>query len=993
MTANRTVDTLRVLVLRAEFQTDDSDSTTGDGRFDRSVPAALTIDPPPHDRGYFARQLQALSSYFQAVSHGQLVIVADVPDPVIVLPRSMSGYNPATTDEDLQKGLADLFRDAVLEGDSAGIGFRGHDVFVIFHAGVGADIALDYDPTPCDIPSVFLSTRDLADQLAGGDPNYAGIEVEGGQFRVEEGIVLPETESQEGYEIGLLGTGVVLFGFQIGLPALWNTLTGHSGIGRWGMMDQGSGNFAGLLPAQPCAFSKVLLGWESPRVVLPGERVRLSCPTSQDSQKVLKIPINDREYFLIENRNYDPNGDGEALGWDSAGTIVHFRPDGTLETSQPIGVIVGADEYDYGLPGSGILIWHIDEDVVLENLARNLVNADPEHRGVDLEEADGAQDIGEAYGYLDPGYGSETGVLHDAWFEGNEIALLANGSDSVRFGPDTYPNTRSYSGANSLLVLSGFSEVDTVMTFRVENGRSLANWPIDFGEGYTPFPPLVGDLDGDSGSELVLATREGRIFAWKADGSALIPNSGTGTRITLAGDTLTFPAAVFADAEEPIALSQVLGDLDGNGTDEIVAALQSGRIVVWSGSDTDADGFADTLWTRNPEFGVPTALLVMPNAGEGLVVAGFETGMVAAFGSDGGLLWSQDLEGGAVAGMCTMGSGAANLLVVVMDEADGYGFAPSGQMVWERHGSEAFPKAPASGIFVPAEGPEVLILASEGTGCLVRASGETDEFFPVGSLPLSVSSPALGDMDGDGRLEAVFTAGGRFLGLESNGSPVEFFPFPADADPDSFSAPILADVDGDGFMDMVAAGKSGNVVAFTKQGEPVEGFPLGTGGRNAVCPLATDLNNDGFLELAAVSERGYVFVWNCDGPSGDDRVAWGSVNGDKTGSRNNGQHLSEPAPDVENWMPENLVYNYPNPTQGEFTTIRYRLEVPARVRITICDLIGRRIAEFDGPGEGQADNEVVWPLAGIESGVYLARVKAEGGQGTKVSIIKIAVVK
>ncbi len=45
--------------------------------------------------------------------------------------------------------------------------------------------------------------------------------------------------------------------------------------------------------------------------------------------------------------------------------------------------------------GSGILIWHIDENVINANFTvnfdRNYVNSNALHKGVDLEEADGIQ--------------------------------------------------------------------------------------------------------------------------------------------------------------------------------------------------------------------------------------------------------------------------------------------------------------------------------------------------------------------------------------------------------------------------------------------------------------------------------------------------------------------------------------------------------------------------------------------------------------------------
>ena len=72
------------------------------------------------------------------------------------------------------------------------------------------------------------------------------------------------------------------------------------------------------------------------------------------------------------------------------------------------GVVLDVDQFDFALPGGvdendnaligGLLIWHIDENRLVTRLNDNSVNADPEKRAIDLEEADGAQDIGYSSG-------------------------------------------------------------------------------------------------------------------------------------------------------------------------------------------------------------------------------------------------------------------------------------------------------------------------------------------------------------------------------------------------------------------------------------------------------------------------------------------------------------------------------------------------------------------------------------------------------------------
>ena len=73
--------------------------------------------------------------------------------------------------------------------------------------------------------------------------------------------------------------------------------------------------------------------------------------------------------------------------------------------------------YNLGLPGSGLLIWHIDENKIRQGIASFSINNEKDNRGIDLEEADGAQDIGYVSNLLtDP----SAGYWGDMWFSENQ---------------------------------------------------------------------------------------------------------------------------------------------------------------------------------------------------------------------------------------------------------------------------------------------------------------------------------------------------------------------------------------------------------------------------------------------------------------------------------------------------------------------------------------------------------------------------------------------
>ena len=97
-------------------------------------------------------------------------------------------------------------------------------------------------------------------------------------------------------------------------------------------------------------------------------------------------------------------------------------------------VVTHVPNYDYGLPGSGILIWHIDENAIKENkLNSRSINNNIAKNGIDLEEADGAQDIGFDSQFLC--VAPSLGLWSDFWFENNSQFILnskdLNSSHSV----------------------------------------------------------------------------------------------------------------------------------------------------------------------------------------------------------------------------------------------------------------------------------------------------------------------------------------------------------------------------------------------------------------------------------------------------------------------------------------------------------------------------------------------------------------------------------
>ncbi|HQV32916.1 MAG TPA: hypothetical protein PKV71_13610, partial [Calditrichia bacterium] len=446
--------TLRILALRVEFQTDANPATTGNGRFDLSFPTdPYQIDPPPHNRTYFNDHFLFARNYFEKASRGNLLIEADVfprgRDEAYQLSRQMGEYNPNTSPQAINQGVAELLRDAVMAADADPlVDFSRYQAVVVFHAGVGRDINLGFDETPQDIPSLYVTSSFLQENLG-----IDGIPVDGGAITIRSGVVLPETESQEGLQLGLNGILVSNIGSVLGFSDLFSPSEGSSGIGRFGLMDAGLFNGDGLLPAQPCAWTRLEAGWATSETIYQaqGDQFTVRHAGSQAGTTVFRLPINEREYFLVENRY------AGGVSLDSVQFVLSQNRNefvsmkealqtalpGSATFSDSSGVLTDIDLPDRGLPGSGILIWHIDESVIDANRAENRINDDPDHRGVDLEEADGSQDIGESFEIVSGGAGSEIGTLLDFWFADNPADVFVR-DPAGEFSLNSIPDSRSY---------------------------------------------------------------------------------------------------------------------------------------------------------------------------------------------------------------------------------------------------------------------------------------------------------------------------------------------------------------------------------------------------------------------------------------------------------------------------------------------------------------------------------------------------------------------
>ena len=215
------------------------------------------------------------------------------------------------------------------------------------------------------------------------------------------------------------------FGHILGLPDLYdrNSSDGDSkGLGDWCLMASGSwSGWAGDTPSHMSVWCKAQLGWINP-TILDQDEVDFSIPQINSTPFALKIWEDDynwSRYFLIENR--------QSVGFDS------------------------------DINGTGLLIYHIDENQRYgpNRWSSGLVNDNAAHKMVDLEEADGLDNLD----------------LYDN--SGDNGDPYPGSTNNFIFDDYLYPNSNRYNGEETGISISNISTSDSLMIADIKVRKQL----------------------------------------------------------------------------------------------------------------------------------------------------------------------------------------------------------------------------------------------------------------------------------------------------------------------------------------------------------------------------------------------------------------------------------------------------------------------------------------------------------------------------------------
>ncbi|MDR0307812.1 MAG: FG-GAP-like repeat-containing protein [Chitinispirillales bacterium] len=600
-------DSLMIVAIRVEFQRNDSSSlTTGNGRFGMLygynsrneqkfyIDGTYKFDALPHNYYYFENQLTALKNYYSKVSRGKLTLDFSIYPSAsskdidagsgYQVPHNMTSYSPGWKKKEEKsdeywdrktKGLITFVRDALLTASNKSLDspfqnlYQDKDgilrdaktgkkaVILILHAGAsyltdgGMEEAAN---TPSDMIDAFINQeyfKYFKDTL---ELDTSGVTVMGrdGPIVIDEVMMCSETSNQDGLNWGIQGILVNQMARQLGIPDLFSTSSGTTAIGAFCIMDfAGYSAGQGFIPPYPSAWVRAFMGWDTPRVISAGSsyNVKALC-AALDLQKdndttIFLVPINNNEYYLIENRQRNLSSDKSLFEYtgNSQRIIKAYPFNVSLSKnvkSSSNSVITEARNNDISLPASGALVWHVDERVIRQRLAHNFVNADSSYRGVRLVEADGVNVLGVEYtdmfyqAAFD--YGGANHVFPHTTVSGNKKSKTINS-----MGPYTRPSTRSNDGGHTYLTITtGLRSVspreertlsfqndtiinysDSIFKIDIKYDYLKQGWPRRAApENF--FDPLVTAINvSPSAKDTVFAllSESGRFYLFSVDGS------------------------------------------------------------------------------------------------------------------------------------------------------------------------------------------------------------------------------------------------------------------------------------------------------------------------------------------------------------------------------------------------------------------------------------------------------------------------------------------
>lgn len=360
-------------------------------------------------------------------------------------------------------------------------------------------------------------------------------------------------------------------------------------------------------------------------------------------------------------------------------------------------------------------------------------------------------------------------------------------------------------------------------------------------------PKVVEDIDGDGMKDLIFGAVDGHVHLFSSSGKEIVR-----------------PPYWPKLTGGPIMAEVNVVDLSKDGKPEILVSCLNGKVYC-------LDHTGQEKWVVNTRG---TIRLCAPEVadvdgtGNLNVFIGSRSGIVSRIDKDGHVIWeyrmpssvsakvvTADINGdGLKEVICKDDGGKVSVLQLGGTEYDGWPQDTAPNLTWP------FDVGVAD---INGDGlREIFTTTPEKQFLIWNHNGELRHEFSL--TDAAHSAPRVADFNGNGKNEYIIgQADGTVLVCNEWGEPLPGWPFKTGHC--IYHTPQVLDIDGDGKLDVVftawnpegIAKDAGYVMALNRQGLPLKGYPKFIG--KTLAPLTfADLNGDGFLEMIAMGGINYT---------------------------------------------------------------------------------------------------------------------------------------
>jgi hypothetical protein len=679
-----------------------------------------------------------------------------------------------------------------------------------------------------------------------------------------------------------------------------------------------------------------------------------------NSRTVYKIPINTREYYLIENRQKDVFNDGIKIKSKVGVNLFEynfskdFRRFSSYYVDTVDGVVIDVDEFDWATPGNGIVIWHIDEKVVAENFTDNLINSNPKLRGIKVIEADGIQDIGNEFTTIFGDVIVGEGDSVDFWFKNNPSRFYRN-----EFSNDTNPRTLSNNGTPTFIKIYDFSQSASRMTFSVSFGNDKIK-PI-FSERIssslkTEFIHRNG-IDTNkifikSGNEFFsydILTKTKKVFSNTVQTNIICIDFLPGRNI------YSFVEKNFSDE---LLLSLLYVSQDSTWLRKFTLPFSNSvkNIIAHPSPQLLYDFVIEILREDGEQFMFTSPQNVFVTTGLNLT----EKGIKSAFTTNRIITLTKK----------SVYFGNTKVEHSLSDPVDLV-------VIWDNSLAQT-----------PAEKEIAVVFDKNGFVETLNERGKIARFKI--ELVDSNFTIAAGNLKPEETNYVFINTGNKIVAINKMGAIAENFPIYPPYGTKFVGNLNLLDYNNDGINDILVSTEDGRLICYNGK-NPTENlidalFTYSIGYPSSGSSLVFNFNKSFYL---TGNDSGFVqLIQIADEPK---MVKW-SLNSNNLYNYN----VSEIPSGViyrDEFLPKSKVYNWPNPIYGNETFFRVYVSEDAKIKIKIYDISGDFVDELNSFAGAGVETDIKWNVTNVQSGIYFARIEASSAGKSDFKIIKVAVVK